>query len=58
MAAAYRGGGPAGAPPLHQSPEPDGEEQELRNLETRADRAAIEQAVEAQLELLKRKMGK
>jgi len=56
VAAAYRAPGGTVAPgPMV---EPDLDDQELRNLETRADRDAIEKAVQAQLEILKRKMGK
>ncbi len=56
VASAYRS--PGGPPRPVPTPEPDLDEQELRNLETRSDRQAIEQAVKAQLEMLKRKMGK
>lgn len=56
VASAYRA--PGGTAPPRVEPEPAFDEQELQHLETRADRAAIEQAVKAQLEMLKRKMGK
>lgn len=56
VAAEYRSPGqPAPAPPPGDA-EPD--ERELMDLEHRAGRAAIEQAVKAQLESLKKRMGR
>lgn len=54
-AAEYRDPGrPAPAPAGEAEPD----ERELRDLEYRADRAAIERAVQAQLESLKKRMGR
>jgi chromosome segregation ATPase len=54
VAAEYRHPGSPVAAPRPAEPE----DRELLDLETRADREAIERAVQAQLESLKRKLGK
>ncbi len=56
VAADYRApvSGAYSAPPA----EPDLDDSELRHLETRAEREKIQRAVQAQLEALKKKMGK
>ena len=56
VAAEYRNPARPVSPRVEPDPEPA--DRELLDLDSRADRAALEQAVKAQLELLKRKLGK
>jgi len=48
----------SGVAPQPASPEPDLDDGELRHLDYRAEREKVERAVRAQLEALKKKMGK
>jgi hypothetical protein len=54
VSADYRSPGGASQP----TPEPDLDDSELRNLEYRAEREKVERAVKAQLDALKKKMGR
>ena len=56
VAADYRS--PVSGVASQPAPEPDLDDSELRNLEFKAEREKIELAVKAQLEALKKKMGK